>query len=153
VDARRPGRRLPRHPRGRRGTEPAGGVGGLVPGPGVLQRAARGAGRDAPGAGTHRSARLRLRRPRRLPAGGVGQRHLPGPAVHRESVGHVPGAVRPGRGVRPVVRDHPARSAAGRGGPAGVSLRELAGTLYVSPRTHPDFWARSPSPSSSSPRP
>src|SRR3954447_1869495 len=139
VDARRPGRREPRHPGGRVGTDHPGRSRRVVPGPALLQRAARRPGRGPPGPGTRLATRPGLRRPRRLPAHRLGDRHLSGPAVHRQPAGHVLAPCAFG-GIFILLfaftLDDRRLTAATK--PAW-SLRELASTFYVSPRKHPDF--------------
>ena len=82
-------------------------------------------------------ARRRLRRPRRLPAGGLGGRHLPGPGVRPQPADDVPGAVRRGRASSCCVRRRRSTTGAStrrasRRGRCG----ELVGSFYVDPRTH-----------------
>ena len=120
LDGHRPGRRVPRHPRGRVGTQHPGRPGRMVHRPAVLQRAARRHGGGAAGPGPGRSTRPGLRGPGRLPARRVGERHLPGPAVHRQPARHVPGPVRDRRVLHPALRGHAERSPAGQGGQAAL---------------------------------
>ena len=89
------------------------------------------------------STRPGLRRPGHLCAHRVGDRHLRGPAVHRQPARHVPGAVRDRRAllVLPFAVTLKDRRLAKADRPAW-SLREFASTFYVNPRQNPDFaWA------------
>src|SRR5215210_4884728 len=108
----------------------------------VLERAARGAGGRAARPGSGRSARPGLRCPGYLSPHCLGERDIPGPAVHRQRARHVPGPVRDRRILHLAVRGDIERSPACQGGQAGLSLREFASTFYVNPRRNPDFtWA------------
>ena len=108
----------------------------------VLQRAPGRHGRRAARPGPGRATRPGVRCPGHLSAHRVGERHLPGPAVHRQPARHVPRPVCHRRRLillfAATLNDR-RLDAADR---PTWSVRELAGTFYLSPRTSPDFaWA------------
>ena len=138
VDARRTRRRHARHPRRSRPRRPSRRPRRLVHRPGLLQRAAGRTERRAARPGARSATRRRVGDPRRLHAGCVGGRHLPGAGVRRTRARHVPGAVRGRRRSRRRVRARAQRPTA-RPTTTGRrwSLRELAGSFYVNPRRQP----------------
>ena len=143
MDGHRPGGRFPRYPHGRVGPQHRGGPRGMVPRPAVLQRAARRHGGGAARPGPGRSARPGRRCPGCLYAYRVGERHLPGQAVHRQPARHVPCPVRDRRVLHPALRGHAERSPAGHGGQAapGHCGNSPARSMSIRGRS-PDFaWA------------
>ena len=92
----------------------------VVRGAALLQRAARRPGRRAPGPGPRSPAGDGVGDAGRLPAGRLGDRHLPRRAVRRPPARDVPGPVRDRRLLRPALRGHAGRPSARRGRRAAV---------------------------------
>ena len=93
-------------------------------------------GRRAAGPGPHRSARCRLRGPRRVPADRVGGRHVPRRALRRNQLAMflAPCAI---GGSSSAVRRQARRPPPGRGAQTAWSMREFAEHVLRQPASQP----------------
>ena len=112
LDGHRPGGWFARSHARRGGTQHPGRAHRMVHRPAVLQRPPGRPGGGAARPGPSRPTRPRLGCPGRLSSHRLGERHLRGPAVHRQPARHVRGSLRDRRVLHPAVRVHAVRSPA-----------------------------------------